>query len=181
MSIPWDGIPLNRLLAQVRIKPEAAFVAFESVVRPNEMPGQKDVANGILWPYREGLRLDEAQNDLTLLAVGAYGQKLVKQMGAPVRLVVPWKYGFKGIKAIQKITLTSVQPQTTWHDFNAQEYGFYANVNPDMPHPRWSQATERFISGTGFRGITRQPTLPFNGYGTEVAEMYGNESPSYYY
>ncbi|QCE32634.1 protein-methionine-sulfoxide reductase catalytic subunit MsrP [Acetobacteraceae bacterium] len=180
MVIPWNGIPLHKILAKVKIKPEANFVAFESIVRPDQMSGQEG-AGGIAWPYCEGLRLDEAQHDLTLLAVGAYGQNLVKQMGAPLRLVVPWKYGFKGIKAIQKMTLTAQQPITTWHQLNPTEYGFYANVNPNLPHPRWSQASERFISGVGFRGITRQETLPFNGYGQEVAALYQDETEEYYY
>ena len=136
------------------------------------MPGQKSVFQSLPWPYVEGLRLDEARHPLALLAVGLYGETLPNQNGAPIRLVVPWKYGFKGIKSIVRITLTETQPVNTWQAANAQEYGFYANVNPEVDHPRWSQATERRIGESGFFSAGRHPTLPFNGYADEVASLY---------
>jgi sulfoxide reductase catalytic subunit YedY len=141
-------------------------------VRPDEMPGQKGFFQSLDWPYVEGLRLDEARHPLTLLAVGLYGETLPNQNGAPIRLVVPWKYGFKGIKSIVRITLTDQQPKNTWQVTNPQEYGFYANVNPAVDHPRWSQASERRIGESGFFGASRHPTLPFNGYADEVASLY---------
>jgi sulfoxide reductase catalytic subunit YedY len=165
MVIPWIGFPLGRLIERVEPSPRAKYVAFTSLLRPEEMPGQK---RAILdWPYREGLRLDEAMNPLALLAVGLYGRVLPNQNGAPLRLVVPWKYGFKGIKSIVKIHLTAEEPLTTWNVMAAQEYGFYANVNPEVDHPRWSQATERRIGE--FR---KRKTLMFNGYAEQVAAMY---------
>jgi len=172
MVIPWDGFPLSALLDKVEPQGSAKFVAFETVVRPEEMPGQSGLLQSLDWPYVEGLRLDEARNPLTLLAVGLYGETLPNQNGAPIRLVVPWKYGFKGIKSIVRITLTDKQPLNTWQATNSHEYGFYANVNPAVDHPRWSQATERRIGEGGFFGSNRHPTLPFNGYADQVASLY---------
>ncbi|NBZ86663.1 protein-methionine-sulfoxide reductase catalytic subunit MsrP [Stagnihabitans tardus] len=168
MVIPWNGVPLAALLGKLGVQPGAKYVAFETLVRPEEMPGQK---MGILdWPYREGLRLDEAMHPLTLMATGLYGKPLPNQNGAPIRLVVPWKYGFKSIKAIVRISLVDQMPQTTWNMMAANEYGFYANVNPTVDHPRWSQASERVIGAGLFGG--RQDTLMFNGYGDQVASLY---------
>ena len=165
MVIPWAGVPRAKLLAQVQPTSEATHVAFETLFDPSRMPNQStDVLD---WPYVEGLRIDEAMHPLTLLAMGIYGNELPPQDGAPVRLVVPWKYGFKGIKSIVKITLTSMQPATTWSKSAPDEYGFFANVNPDHPHPRWSQATEQRIGESG-----RRKTLPFNGYAEQVAHLY---------
>ncbi len=172
MVIPWDGIPLAKLLALAEPDSAARYVAFESVVRPSEMPGQSSAFSGISWPYVEGLRLDEAMNPLTLLAVGIYGESLPNQNGAPIRLVVPWKYGFKGIKSIQRIRLLDRQPPTTWNRLAPDEYGFYANVNPQVDHPRWSQASERVIGSKTLFGTKRQPTLMFNGYAEQVASLY---------
>jgi sulfoxide reductase catalytic subunit YedY len=168
MIIPWQGIQLSSLLAKLGPQPGAKYVAFETVVRPEEMVGQQ---RGILeWPYREGLRMDEAMNPLTLMATGIYGKPLLNQSGAPIRLVVPWKYGFKSIKAIVKISFVAEMPQTTWNMMAANEYGFYANVNPEVDHPRWSQASERRIGAGLLAG--RQDTLKFNGYGDQVASLY---------
>jgi sulfoxide reductase catalytic subunit YedY len=172
MIIPWNGFPLASLLAKVEPMSGAKYVAFETVVRPDEMPGQGGLFQSLPWPYVEGLRLDEASHPLTLLAVGLYGETMPNQNGAPIRLVVPWKYGFKGIKSIVRITLTDTQPATTWQTTNPQEYGFFANVNPAVDHPRWSQATERKIGESGFFSSGRHPTLPFNGYAEEVAGLY---------
>jgi methionine sulfoxide reductase catalytic subunit len=165
MVIPWNGLPLARLLAAVRPQPQARYVAFETLYDPARMPGQK--TNVLEWPYVEGLRLDEAQHPLTLLAMGLYGEKLPPQDGAPIRLVIPWKYGFKGIKSIVKITVSDQLPPTSWNRYASAEYGFYANVNPEVAHPRWSQATEQRIGEAG-----RRRTLPFNGYAAQVAELY---------
>ena len=165
MVIPWLGVPLKRLLEEVGPTADARYVLFTAILAPDEMPGQK---GGLFaWPYVEGLRLDEAMHDLTLLATGLYGKPLPVQNGAPLRLVVPWKYGFKYIKAIVKIELVADQPTTFWMASGPGEYGFYANVNPDVPHPRWSQAYERRIGESG-----RRQTLPFNGYGEQVAHLY---------
>lgn len=165
MVIPWTGFPFKVLLDRVQPAPKAKFVAFTSVLRPDELPGQKrDVLD---WPYREGLRLDEAMNPLTLFTVGLYGETLPNQDGAPVRVVVPWKYGFKSAKSIVKITLTNNMPPTSWNKANAHEYGFYSNVNPHVDHPRWSQAKERRIGE-----IFKRDTLMFNGYGDFVASLY---------
>ncbi|MHA6645242.1 protein-methionine-sulfoxide reductase catalytic subunit MsrP [Mesorhizobium sp. A623] len=172
MVIPWDGFPLSALLDKVEPLGSAKYVAFETVVRPDEMPGQKGLFQPLAWPYVEGLRLDEARHPLTILAVGVYGETLPNQNGAPIRLVVPWKYGFKGIKSIVRISLTDKQPPNTWNLTAQNEYGFYANVNPNVPHPRWSQATERRIGGGGFFSSNRIPTEIFNGYGDEVASLY---------
>jgi len=168
MVVPWNGFELADLLKVVGVKSEARYVSFETLLRPDEMWGQK--RNYLEWPYREGLRLDEALNPLTILATGLYNKRLPNQNGAPVRLVVPWKYGFKSIKSIVRITLMKEQPQTSWSTANPREYGFYSNVNPNVDHPRWSQATERKIS-TSFVA-KRQPTLLFNGYEKEVSDLY---------
>lgn len=172
MVIPWIGFPLASLLDKVEPLGSAKYVAFETVVRPEQMPGQSGYFQPLPWPYVEGLRLDEARHPLTILSVGLYGKTLPNQNGAPVRLVVPWKYGFKGIKSIVKITLTEKEPPTTWNLSAPNEYGFYANVNPAVDHPRWSQATENRIGEGGFFGGSRRNTLPFNGYAEEVAGLY---------
>jgi sulfoxide reductase catalytic subunit YedY len=165
MVIPWLGFPLRELIERVEPKPEARYVAFQSYYDLVQMPDSESA--GIPLPYVEGLRLDEAMHPLTLLATGLYGKSLPNQNGAPVRLVVPWKYGFKGIKSIVKITLTADQPPTTWSIANPNEYGFYSNVNPSVSHPRWSQANEQRIGET-----FRRPTLMFNGYEDQVASLY---------
>lgn len=168
MVIPWNGFELNKLLAKVGVKPEAKFVAFETAVLPDVMEG---VNYPILdWPYREGLRLDEAMHPLTIMATGLYGKPIPNQNGAPMRLVVPWKYGFKSIKSIVRVSLVEDQPHATWQQTNPKEYGFYSNVNPDVDHPRWSQASERVIGAGLFGG--RIDTLPFNGYADQVASLY---------
>ncbi len=168
MVIPWNGFQLSQLLDKVGVQPSAKYVYFETLVRPEEMPGQN---RAILdWPYREGLRLDEAMNPLTLMATGIYGEDLPNQNGAPLRLVVPWKYGFKSIKSIVRISLMDMEPEATWNMVNPREYGFYSNVNPEVSHPRWSQASERLIGGGLF--ARRQDTKMFNGYGEYVADMY---------
>lgn len=174
MVVPWIGFPLHKLLAQVEPTSNAKYVAFETIYAPDEMPGQKDrfIGGGLKYPYIEGLRLDEAMHPLTLLTVGVYGKALPPQNGAPIRLIVPWKYGFKGIKSIVSIKLTRERPPTTWNLAAPNEYGFYANVNPHVDHPRWSQATERFIGAGGILDVQRQPTLLFNGYADEVASLY---------
>lgn len=168
MIVPWNGFELADLLAMAGVKPEAKFVRFETLYRPAEMRGQK--SGWIDWPYVEGLRLDEAMHPLTIMATGIYGRPIPNQNGAPLRLVVPWKYGFKSIKSIVKITLTDEQPVGTWEQLQPREYGFYSNVNPEVDHPRWSQATERRVGGGLF--AKRIPTLMFNGYGDEVASLY---------
>lgn len=165
MVIPWAGLPLARLLGQVEPMGGAKYVAFETLTDPARFPGQRGAV--LDWPYVEGLRLDEAMHPLTILAAGLYGRDLPAQNGAPLRLVVPWKYGFKGIKSVVKITLVSDPPPTTWGLSAPSEYGFFSNVNPAVPHPRWSQATEQRISESG-----RRPTLPFNGYSDQVAGLY---------
>lgn len=168
MVVPWIGVPLASVLAKVGVQPSAKFVEFETLVRPEEMIGQQ---RAILdWPYREGLRLDEAMHPLTILATGLYDQPMPNQNGAPIRLVVPWKYGFKSIKSIVRINLLEQEPVNTWKQLQASEYGFYANVNPQVDHPRWSQATERVIGAGLFGG--RKETLMFNGYGDQVASLY---------
>jgi sulfoxide reductase catalytic subunit YedY len=165
MVIPWQGFPLASLLKAVEPTSSAKYVAFQTLDDKNQLPAE---GNGFYpWPYTEGLRLDEAMNDLTLLVTGLYGDPLPAQDGAPIRLVVPWKYGFKGIKAIVKIDLVDTQPETFWKTIAPDEYGFYANVNPNVPHPRWSQASERRIGE-----LTRRPTLLFNGYADKVAHLY---------
>ncbi|MFV0493030.1 MAG: protein-methionine-sulfoxide reductase catalytic subunit MsrP [Pseudorhodobacter sp.] len=171
MIIPWIGFELSVLLNRVGVQPSAKFVAFHTVMRPEEMPGQRNP--GMNWPYREGLRIDEAMNPLTILATGLYGEELPKQNGAPLRLVVPWKYGFKSIKSIVQITLTDKMPGTTWNYLQSNEYGFYANVNPKVDHPRWSQASERRVGSSIFAG--RIDTQLFNGYGEYVADLYAGQ------
>ncbi|MCA3488331.1 MAG: protein-methionine-sulfoxide reductase catalytic subunit MsrP [Rhodobacter sp.] len=168
MVVPWVGFELAALLGRVGVQPGARYVAFETLLRPEEMPGQR--GGMIEWPYREGLRLDEAMHPLTLLATGIYNEPLPKQNGAPIRLVVPWKYGFKSIKSIVRISLVADRPQTTWNMLQPNEYGFYSNVNPQVDHPRWSQASERRVGG----GLLapRIDTLMFNGYADEVASLY---------
>lgn len=168
MVVPWNGYELKDILDIVGVKPGAKFVSFETALRPDEMPGVK--YNVLDWPYREGLRLDEAMHPLTLMATEIYGKPIPNQNGAPIRLVVPWKYGFKSIKSIVRITLTDTEPQTSWNMSNSREYGFYSNVNPTVNHPRWSQASERRIGGGLF--AKRKPTLMFNGYEDEVAHLY---------
>jgi methionine sulfoxide reductase catalytic subunit len=168
MVIPWVGFPLGDLLKRFEPGSKARYVAFKTVLRPAEMPGQRFPV--IDWPYVEGLRIDEAMHPLTLLAVGLYGQTLPNQNGAPLRLVVPWKYGFKGIKSIVEIRFTEKMPPTSWNLLAPQEYGFFANVNPAVDHPRWSQAQERRIGASLF--ASKQPTLPFNGYAEQVASLY---------
>ena len=165
MVIPWLGFPLAELLKEVGPKSEAQFVRFETLHDPDKLPGQK--SGWYEWPYIEGLRMDEAMNDLAILSTGLYGKHLLPQNGAPIRMVIPWKYGFKSIKSIVKIELVDTMPTSLWMAAAANEYGFFANVNPDVPHPRWSQATERRIGELG-----RRKTLPFNGYGEQVAHLY---------
>jgi sulfoxide reductase catalytic subunit YedY len=165
MVIPWVGFPIASLLKEVEPQNEAQFVKFTTVMRPEEMPGQQ--SRVLDWPYVEGLRMDEAMNDLAIFATGMYGKPLVGANGAPFRLVVPWKYGFKSIKSIVKIDLVAEMPTSTWTTAASHEYGFYANVNPEVNHPRWSQATERRIGEAG-----RRETLMFNGYAEEVAHLY---------
>lgn len=165
MVIPWVGFPISRILEAAVPKPEAKFVRFETVTRPDEMPGLSDFSYP--WPYQEGLRLDEAMHDLAIIGTGLYGGELPAQNGGGVRVVVPWKYGFKSIKSIYKIELVTERPETMWNTINPREYGFYSNVNPNVDHPRWSQATERRIGENG-----RRKTLMFNGYEDEVASLY---------
>jgi len=173
MVIPWVGVPLKNVLERVEPLGSAKYVSFQTLVRPSEMSGQKGLFQALSWPYVEGLRLDEAMHPLTILAVGLYGEKLPNQNGAPIRLVVPWKYGFKSIKSIVRIQLTEAQPATSWNLQNPHEYGFYANVNPEVDHPRWSQARERRIGDDGGSLFARRrPTLPFNGYSDQVANLY---------
>lgn len=180
MVIPWIGVPLAEVLKRAEPSGSAKYVAFETLVRPEEMPGQKGLLQLLPWPYVEGLRLDEALHPLTILAVGLYGETLPNQNGAPLRLVVPWKYGFKGIKSIVRISLVETQPKTSWNMQNPREYGFYSNVNPNVDHPRWSQATERRI-GEGGLFAKRRPTLMFNGYGDQVASLYGGMDLARYF
>jgi len=165
MVIPWNGFPLASLLKEVKPTSDAKYVRFESIYDPKQMPGQKSPF--YTWPYQEGLRLDEAMNELAILATGLYGEMMPNQDGAPIRLVVPWKYGFKSIKSIVKIELVDYEPETLWNNAAPNEYGFYSNVNPEVSHPRWSQASERRIGELG-----RRPTLMFNGYAEQVASLY---------
>ena len=174
MVIPWVGIPLSSILRRAEPTSKATFVEFRTLHRPSEMPGlRQPVLN---WPYTEGLRMDEAMHPLTILAVGLYGKTLMNQNGAPVRLVVPWKYGFKSIKSIVSIRFVNRMPRTAWSEANPGEYGFYSNVNPEVDHPRWTQARERRIGEFG-----RRPTLMFNGYGDQVASMYAGMDLKKYY
>ena len=165
MVIPWVGIPLGDVLKRFEPNGNAKYVAFTTVMRPNEMPGQRRAV--LEWPYVEGLRMDEAMHPLTILAIGLYGEVLPNQNGAPLRLVVPWKYGFKGIKSIVKVEFTGRQPPTAWNISNSREYGFYSNVNPEVDHPRWSQGKERRIGE-----FLKRKTLMFNGYAEKVASLY---------
>jgi sulfoxide reductase catalytic subunit YedY len=171
MVIPWVGFPLAEVIKRADPQGSAKYVAFETLKRPEEMPEQASLFPVLDWPYTEGLRLDEALHPLTILAVGLYGETLPNQNGAPLRLVVPWKYGFKGIKSIVRMTLVEKEPPTAWNKQAPGEYGFYANVNPAVDHPRWSQATERRIGESGIF-VKRRPTLMFNGYGDQVASLY---------
>jgi len=168
LVVPWVGFPLSNLLAQFKPTSRAKYVEFTTLYDPARMPGQRVAV--LNWPYVEGLRMDEAMHPLTLMVVGLYGRVLPNQDGAPLRLIVPWKYGFKSIKSIVKIRFTESQPRTAWNVATPNEYGFYANVNPAVDHPRWSQATERRIGAPFLAG--RRPTLPFNGYAEEVASLY---------
>ena len=174
MVIPWAGYSLSKLLDRVQPLSSAKYVAFTTLLDPKMMPGQR--SDVLEWPYVEGLRMDEAMHPLTLLTTGLYGRELPAQDGAPVRLVIPWKYGFKGIKSIVKISLVADEPPTSWNRYAPAEYGFYANVNPNHPHPRWSQATEQRIGEDG-----RRATLMFNGYGDQVASLYSGMDLNRYY
>ena len=174
MVIPWLGFPLAALLKEVEPMSSAKYVRFETLLDPLQMPGQRDKMYP--WPYIEGLRLDEAMHDLTILSTGLYGKSLLPQNGAPLRLVVPWKYGFKSVKSIVKIDLVDKEPKSLWMTLSPDEYGFYANVNPEVSHPRWSQASERRIGETG-----RRKTLPFNGYVEQVAGLYEGMDLAVYY
>ena len=168
MVVPWNGFELADLLNMAGVQSGAKYVAFETLNRPSEMPGLR--SRTLDWPYVEGLRLDEAMHPLTIMATGIYGRDIPKQNGAPLRLVVPWKYGYKSIKAVVRITLTDKEPPTAWNKAIPNEYGFYSNVNPEVDHPRWSQGSERRIGGGLF--AKRIPTLKFNGYEEEVASLY---------
>ena len=171
MVVPWRGIPMRQFLQQFEPNGNAKFVEFTTLFRPGEMPGQRSLFGSIDWPYVEGLRMDEAYHPLTLMVTGVYGKALPNQNGAPLRLMVPWKYGFKSIKSIVKIRFTARQPKNSWNLTAPNEYGFYANVNPAVDHPRWSQATERRLPSSFFTP-NRRPTLPFNGYADQVAGLY---------
>jgi sulfoxide reductase catalytic subunit YedY len=179
MVVPWNGFPLATLLQRFKPTSKAKYVRFETLQRPSEMPGQRSAI--LDWPYQEGLRIDEAMHPLTLLAVGVYGRWLPNQNGAPLRLVVPWKYGFKSIKSIVRIRFTETQPRTSWSDMAPDEYGFYANVNPAVDHPRWSQASERRIAENVSVFKSRIATQPFNGYAEQVASMYAGLDPKTLY
>ncbi|MEI8208737.1 MAG: protein-methionine-sulfoxide reductase catalytic subunit MsrP, partial [Methylococcales bacterium] len=171
MVVPWIGFPLANLLKMAKPLSSAQFVQFTAIYDPKTMPNQRD--NAMLeWPYVEGLRIDEAMHHLTILAAGMYGERMPKQNGAPLRLVVPWKYGFKSIKAIVKIELVKRPPVTTWNKYAPSDYGFYSNVNPEVPHPRWSQNSERQLGGSFF--TPRRKTELFNGYGSQVASLYSD-------
>jgi sulfoxide reductase catalytic subunit YedY len=174
MVVPWIGVPLSKIIERAEPTSKATFIQFTTLLRPSQMPGQS--TSSLEWPYVEGLRMDEAKHPLTILAVGMYGKTLMNQNGAPIRLVVPWKYGFKGIKSIVRIRFVDKQPDTSWSLSNPQEYGFYSNVNPSVDHPRWTQARERRI-GT----FIPRPTLMFNGYADQVASMYAGMDLRRYY
>jgi sulfoxide reductase catalytic subunit YedY len=180
MVVPWLGIPLKDILAKFKPTSQARYVEFTTLYRPAEMPGQKSIFSSIDWPYVEGLRLDEAMHPLTLVATGVYGKPLPNQNGAPWRLIVPWKYGFKSIKSIVSIRFTRRAPRSTWQQIAPHEYGFYANVNPDVAHPRWSQARERRLP-TSLVSQNWMPTLPFNGYAEQVAGLYDGMDLSRHY
>lgn len=174
MVVPWSGFPLSRLLERARPTSRARFVEFESLKRSSEMIGQR--TGSLPWPYKEGLRIDEAMHPLAFAVTGLYGQSLPKQNGAPLRLALPWKYGFKSAKAIVKIRLVNDQPSTSWNLAGPSEYGFYGNVNPQVAHPRWSQARENRIGE-----LQKRPTLPFNGYAEHVADLYKGQDPKVLY
>ena len=174
MVIPWVGIPLSSILKRAEPTAKATFVEFTTLLRPSEMPGQNQAS--LSWPYKEGLRMDEAMHPLTIMAVGLYGKRLPNQNGAPLRLVVPWKYGFKGIKSVVRIRFVDKMPTTAWSEATPSEYGFYSNVNPEVDHPRWTQARERRIGE-----LSRRPTLMFNGYAEEVASLYSGMDLKKYY
>jgi sulfoxide reductase catalytic subunit YedY len=174
MVIPWVGVPLSAIIKRAEPQSKAAFVEFTTLLRPGEMPGQRDPI--LDWPYKEGLRMDEAMHPLTIMAVGLYGKTLMNQNGAPFRLVVPWKYGFKSIKSVVRIRFVDKQPHTAWNTSNPTEYGFYSNVNPEVNHPRWSQASERRIPE-----FFKRKTLMFNGYADQVASMYAGMDLKKYY
>lgn len=180
MVVPWIGFPLSSLLNRFQPKAEGRYVSFKTLHRRSEMRGARSFTSLIDWPYREGLRMDEAMHPLTLVAVGLYGKTLPNQNGAPLRLVVPWKYGFKSIKSIVEIRVTDRQPQTSWQMLQPQEYGFFANVNPDVDHPRWSQRYERRLPSSVFNP-NRIPTMPFNGYADQVAGLYKGMDLARYY
>lgn len=171
MVVPWMGVPLKAVLEQFEPTDNAKYVQFETLVRPKEMRGQRALFSSIDWPYVEGLRMDEAYHPLAIMVTGLYGKTLPNQNGAPWRLMVPWKYGFKSIKSIVSIRFTRKQPRNSWNVLQPNEYGFYANVNPAVSHPRWSQATERRLPSS-FLNPNRRPTLPFNGYAEDVAHLY---------
>jgi sulfoxide reductase catalytic subunit YedY len=171
MVVPWVGIPLKAVLDRLQPLGKAKYVEFKTLYRPKEMRGQRSLFSNIDWPYVEALRLDEAYHPLAIMAVGLYGKGLPNQNGAPWRLVVPWKYGFKSIKSVVGIRFSERQPKTTWNLLQSAEYGFYANVNPAVDHPRWSQSSERRLPSTLF-SANKVPTLPFNGYAEEVADLY---------
>jgi len=179
MVIPWIGLPLAEVIAMAGPQSGARYVAFETLERPSEMPGQSGLFQVLDWPYVEGLRIDEASHPLTLLAVGLYGETLPNQNGAPIRLVVPWKYGFKSIKSVVRISFVADEPPATWNLQNPREYGFYSNVNPSVDHPRWSQASERVVGEGLF--AARRPTEPFNGYAEAVAGLYAGMDLATFY
>ncbi|NKB97411.1 MAG: protein-methionine-sulfoxide reductase catalytic subunit MsrP [Pseudomonadales bacterium] len=180
MVVPWRGVALKDVLQQFEPKTSAKFVEFKTLVRPSEMRGQRAVFQSIDWPYTEGLRLDEAYHPLAIMALGVYGKDLPNQNGAPWRLMVPWKYGFKSVKSIVSIRFTYRQPRNSWNVLAPHEYGFYANVNPAVSHPRWSQASERRLPSSVFNP-NRRPTLPFNGYADEVASLYSGMDLAKFY
>jgi len=180
MVVPWIGFPLSKLLDRFEPHTDGKFVEFKTLYRRSEMRGTRSFTSIIDWPYREGLRMDEAMNPLTLMTVGLYGKTLPNQSGAPLRLIVPWKYGFKNIKSIVEINVTDRQPRTSWQELAPQEYGFYANVNPEVSHPRWSQAYERRLPSSLFNP-NRVKTQMFNGYGEQVAGMYKGMDLARYY
>ena len=180
MVVPWIGFPLSTLLERFEPETGGKFVEFKTLYRRSEMRGTRSFTSIIDWPYREGLRMDEAMNPLTLMTVGLYGKTLPNQSGAPLRLIVPWKYGFKNIKSIVEINVTDRQPRTSWLQLAPQEYGFYANVNPEVSHPRWSQAFERRLPSSLFNP-NRVKTQMFNGYGEQVAGIYEGMDLARYY
>ena len=180
MVVPWIGFPLAELLARFEPTTDAKYVAFKTLYRRSEMRGTRSFTSVIDWPYREGLRMDEAMHPLTLMTVGLYGKELPNQSGAPLRLIVPWKYGFKSIKSVVSIELTDRQPETSWQQLAPSEYGFYSNVNPEVDHPRWSQRYERRLPSSLFRP-NRVPTQMFNGYGEQVAGLYAGMDLAKYY